>query len=200
MTQPEPDTRQKILAAALKLFADRGYAGTSVQEIVDTACVTKPTLYYYFSNKAALYQALLDTAYDERFRFFQEAVAGGKTVEEKLTEILAVLFEYVRTHRDSLRLSFSTAFSPPGAIPAEIHYLQKSERNFEFLHSLIKAGQASGELSGQFSSVELTTGYQGMLSIYLMNELINSKSVWNRDTARKVVRLFLAGAGATKRD
>ena len=38
----------RLLEAGLKLFANRGYAGTSVQDITEEAKVTKPTLYYYF--------------------------------------------------------------------------------------------------------------------------------------------------------
>lgn len=47
----ENDTKVRILLAAARLFANRGYAGTSVREIVAMAGVTKPTLYYYFKNK-----------------------------------------------------------------------------------------------------------------------------------------------------
>ena len=53
-------TRQRIQRAALRLFADCGYAGASVQAMVDAAKVTKPTLYYYFKSKAGLYQSLID--------------------------------------------------------------------------------------------------------------------------------------------
>ena len=69
------NTRSQILRAALKKFAHAGYAGTSVQDIVDAACVTKPALYYHFQSKAGLYQALIDYAHDERLRLMQEAVA-----------------------------------------------------------------------------------------------------------------------------
>ncbi len=37
---------ERLLDAGLKLFANRGYAGTSVQDIIDEAGVTKPSLYY----------------------------------------------------------------------------------------------------------------------------------------------------------
>ena len=57
----------------MRPFADRGYAGTSVQDIVDQAKVAKPMLYYYFESKAGLYQALIDNAHDERFRIISEA-------------------------------------------------------------------------------------------------------------------------------
>jgi AcrR family transcriptional regulator len=68
MPTTDSDTRQHVLKAALKKFADAGYEGTSVQDIVEAAKVTKPMLYYYFGNKAELYQALVNYAHDERFR------------------------------------------------------------------------------------------------------------------------------------
>ena len=45
------DNRAEILNAALDLFHARGYDAVGVQEIVDRAGVTKPTLYYYFGSK-----------------------------------------------------------------------------------------------------------------------------------------------------
>src|SRR2546430_17353663 len=71
MLTSDSTTRQQVLRAALKKFADCGYEGTSVQDIVEAAKVTKPTLYYYFGNKADLYQALVDYAHDERLRLMQ---------------------------------------------------------------------------------------------------------------------------------
>ncbi|MCE1227092.1 MAG: TetR/AcrR family transcriptional regulator, partial [Geobacteraceae bacterium] len=54
-----PDTsanvRQRLLDAALQLFSTKGYAATSVRELVEAAGVTKPVLYYYFKNKEGLY-------------------------------------------------------------------------------------------------------------------------------------------------
>src|SRR5690242_20353044 len=106
-----PDTQQQILDAALRRFASCGYAGTSVQDIVDAARVTKPTLYYYFPNKAGLYQALVASAHDERYRLMQEAAARGATLEQQLVEILAALFDYTRKHRELMRVAFATAFA-----------------------------------------------------------------------------------------
>jgi len=88
MDRTDCKTRRQILSAALKLFADRGYAGTSVQHIVSTAKVTKPVLYYYFGSKAGLYQALVDYAYDERFRLMQAAAVQCRTLAGKLVELV----------------------------------------------------------------------------------------------------------------
>ena len=81
-------TRRQLLKAALKSFADRGYAATSVQQIVDAARVSKPALYYYFKVKAGLFDALVDHAHDERYRLMQEAAQRGRTLAERLEEKL----------------------------------------------------------------------------------------------------------------
>jgi len=51
--------RQRLLGAATDLFARKGYAATTVREIVDSARVTKPVLYYYFQNKEGIYLELM---------------------------------------------------------------------------------------------------------------------------------------------
>ena len=55
----EPHIRQRILDAALQLFANQGYGSTSVRQVVELAGVTKPTLYYYFNGKEALFREVV---------------------------------------------------------------------------------------------------------------------------------------------
>lgn len=187
-------TQQQILVAALSRFASCGYAGTSVQEIVDAAKVTKPTLYYYFTNKAGLYQALVNSAHDERYRLMEEAVGRGETVEQKLVELMAALFDYTRNHRELMRVAFATAFSAPDQLPEELDYMGKCQRNFEFMHSLIKQGLAEGRLDQRFDSKELTFGFHGLMNVYVMTHLLMPECNLDRTTAERVVRLFLDGA------
>lgn len=54
-----PDARQRIGMAAFRLFSQRGYSCTSVQDIADEAGVQKSILYYYFESKEGLYTTLL---------------------------------------------------------------------------------------------------------------------------------------------
>lgn len=196
MVHSDSQTRKQILRAGLRRFAECGYAGTSVQDIVDAARVTKPTLYYYFGSKAGLYQALVDMALDERYRLMQEAARDHEPLEAKLVEIVAALFAFLQKERDLMRIAFATAFAAPGEIPKEVRYLDKSLRNFDFLNSLIKKGLADGLLDPRFDSRELAYGLFGQLNIYIMAHLVLPKVRLNRDTARRVVRLFLAGAAA----
>lgn len=54
-----PDTRTRILRAALELFAERGYDGTTTREVAIRACVAELTLFRHFGNKQTLLQNAL---------------------------------------------------------------------------------------------------------------------------------------------
>lgn len=196
MDKSDPATRQKILDAALKHFAHRGYSGASVQAIVDSAKVTKPALYYYFANKAALYKALVDSAHDERYRLMQESAEKGKSLEEKLVEILTSLFKFLTGHRELMRLAFATAFASPGELPEKMNYCERPKRNYEFIHSLIKKELAAGRLNRRFKSKDLAFGFHGLINIYIMVHILLPDCRLNRKTAEGIVELFLKGAAS----
>ena len=194
MDNAQSKTRQRILRVALKIFADCGYAGASVQAIVGGARVTKPVLYYYFGSKAGLYQALIHWAHDERYRLMQEAAGRVKGVAEQLTEVLAALFEFIHENRALMRIAFATAFAAAREIPKEIIYLPKGVRNFEFMHTLVRAGVATGELDGRIATRELAMGIFGMMNIKVMWHLVDPRRKLTRQDAEATVRLYLDGA------
>jgi AcrR family transcriptional regulator len=199
MAKDVTDTRQQILRAALKRFADAGYAATSVQQIVDDAKVSKPALYYHFTDKAGLFQALVHEAHDERYRLLQEAVADKTGIRAQLEAIIATLFAYFRENRELMRISFATMFAAPGEVPEDAACTEKCERNFEFVHSLIKRAQKNGELDSTFSSQELVFGFSGQVNFYLVGHLVSKDCQPDPLTARRIVELFLAGAGPKAR-
>jgi AcrR family transcriptional regulator len=192
------ETRARILQAALKSFAHLGYAATSVQQIVDAAQVSKPVLYYYFADKADLYQAVVDRAHDERYRLMKEAAGRGDSVREKLEEIVASIFEFSLRNQELMRLAFATAFSASGQAPHLAKCREKGRRNYEFVRGLIERGQQEGELSRQFSTDDLAMGIYGQLNSYVMVRLLVPDCPLDRETAHRVVRLFLEGAGAAR--
>ena len=198
METSDSKTRERILRAALRIFADCGYAAASVQAIVDAARVTKPTLYYYFRSKAGLYQALIDWAHDERFRLMQEAAQRGSLLAERLIEILSALFEFINHNRSLMRIAFATAFAARGEIPSEIRYLGKCERNFEFIHALVEQGLSAGVLDKAFDSHDLALGILGMMNIKVMRHLLRPRSKLTRRDAVSIVQLFLGGAARGK--
>ena len=193
-------TRQEILRAALKRFAHSGYAATSIQQIVADAKVSKPALYYYFTDKAGLFQALVNEAHDARYRLLQEAPARHQKIRAQLESILTSLFVYFQENRDLVRISFATMFAAPGEVPDGLTCQEKCERNFEFVHALIRRAQQAGELDRRFDSRELAYGIYGLTNFYLVANLVMPECKPDRRSAGRIVDLFLAGAAPRTRE
>src|SRR3954462_7375221 len=59
--RPDEPGREKVLAAALELFGERGYHATSIADIGVRAGISKSVLYHYFGSKAGLYELIAET-------------------------------------------------------------------------------------------------------------------------------------------
>lgn len=68
MTRPSDHTRQRILKAAIALFAERGYDATSIRAIVSKARVNQAAVSYHFKGKEGLYGEVLKLAFDGYLR------------------------------------------------------------------------------------------------------------------------------------
>jgi AcrR family transcriptional regulator len=97
------DTRRAILAAARRAFAKKGYAETSLEDIVGPARLTKGALYHHFDSKAAVFEALYVEMSNALLAQVQEAlVAAGEAPWAQMRAALEAFFdasaepEYVR--------------------------------------------------------------------------------------------------------
>jgi AcrR family transcriptional regulator len=63
MLAPPTSTRERILSEASRLFAERGYDGTSTRQIADAVGIRQPSLFHHFASKQAIMAALLDLTY-----------------------------------------------------------------------------------------------------------------------------------------
>ena len=151
---PSPDApdehqnRDRILLAAASLFANKGYAGTSVREIVEAAGVTKPTLYYYFKNKEALYIKLMDLAVETFCWVLSQAINRPGTIREQLTALLSDLFDVFRENVDLLRLVNTMFYGPKGATPPyDFHSID--EHFDRVILERLDSGVQTGELRAE---------------------------------------------------
>ena len=199
MAKHGPETRDQVLKAALKHFANAGYAATSVQQIVSDAGVSKPALYYHFRDKAGLFEALVNHALDERLRLMREAAARGNTFREQAREILIAVFEHSQKNRELTRIAFSTAYAAPGEIPPGLDFLNMCRRNTDFIHSLIKQAQRSGELDRRFDSHDLAYSFFGHTNFYVKAPVLIPGFRADRKTADRILDLFFSGAAAKKK-
>lgn len=106
------DTRQAIFEAAVRLFADSGYDGTSIRDIVQAAGVTKPVLYYYFDSKEHLFYSIIKEKGEQFLSNIREIVEKSGDFHERFRELVGYYIDCSRREEDMLRLFFSTGFAP----------------------------------------------------------------------------------------
>ena len=78
------ETRQELLAAAIRLFADRGFHNTSLQQIADAAGYTTGAIYWHFRNKDELFLAAFEAFAVTRVGELEEAMTDGESLPERV--------------------------------------------------------------------------------------------------------------------
>ncbi|WP_327086696.1 TetR/AcrR family transcriptional regulator [Nonomuraea sp. NBC_01738] len=109
-----PETRTRILSAAQRLFAERGYAGTSLADIAAEVGLTKTAVAYHFHPKTSLASELVAPAADEMFALLGSGLAGDA--------LIAPLIGFAARHRAVIRLlleDLGTADEAPPGSPGE---------------------------------------------------------------------------------
>ena len=86
-------TKRALVEVATELFTEQGYAGTSLDEIVAGARVTKGALYHHFSGKQALFEDVFEQVEDAAAKAIRRAVKGHKAPGEKALAGLRAFLE-----------------------------------------------------------------------------------------------------------
>ena len=82
------DTKERILAAALEMFSQNGYAGTNIRELSESLGLVKSAMYRHFESKDAIWNTLLDELiayYEARFGSMEHLPPVPDTLEELVT-------------------------------------------------------------------------------------------------------------------
>jgi AcrR family transcriptional regulator len=102
---PVAERRAVLIEAAGRLFGERGYEATRLDEIAAAAGVTKPIVYRHFASKRDLYLALLDRHRDDLAGFVASIPSHGST-EERLRTVLGVWLDYVEARSYAWKMLF----------------------------------------------------------------------------------------------
>jgi AcrR family transcriptional regulator len=138
MRVQQPPKRERILAAALKLFAHEPYQAVTMDRVAEAAGVAKGTLYLYFPSKDALYLGVLSDGLDSAYRVQQNSADPKLALVERMRRSIAVTVEFYDQRRDFLRFY---ATEEPRLAEARNRIIEASrERNFNFFASLIEEG------------------------------------------------------------
>lgn len=148
MSRPPTDSEARLFDCALTLFATRGYAATSVREIIESVGLTKPVLYYYCENKLDLFEKLITRVHAEAHRDLEERVRAEGEPIDKLRAILHGTFAFCRADWRVPRLIYAAAFGP--RIP-EIEPVMRefADHRYGLIRQVIEEGVRRGSLVEQ---------------------------------------------------
>ncbi len=91
-------TREHVLESAMRLINVKGYAATSINDIIEVTGVKKGNLYFHFSNKEELVYTMIEKARDDYRDYITSRIKGG-TALEILYSIFDAVFQYHRARK-----------------------------------------------------------------------------------------------------
>jgi AcrR family transcriptional regulator len=137
--------RERLLEAALLLFSIKGFAATSVRNILAEAKVTAPVLYYHFGNKEGLFQALVQEGLREHERAIDAAIAGPGSATERIRAFCSAM-AIVKRKYVALAPTAEAALAGGQAILPIDELRQVVRETHRRLEELVALGVRSGEL------------------------------------------------------
>jgi AcrR family transcriptional regulator len=139
------DVRARLLAGATALFARKGYAATTVREIVAAAGVTKPVLYYYFGSKEGLYLELMKSPHERFLAMLDETSGRGGSAFDRIRALLMRHHDMFLLHLEVARIAYGVYFGPPQGAPF-FDFDDFQLKLMDRIGALVREGIAAGEL------------------------------------------------------
>jgi TetR/AcrR family transcriptional regulator len=185
--------RTRILRAATDVFSDKGYAGASIADISSAARVTKPMLYYYFGDKAGLFDAVIEQVHGRLESALHARTREGVNAVEQLGDIAELVFAASREDPTVSRLKFAAFFGTSTGGARET-LTSSADLVYRSILDVVEQGIASGELSGP--AEELTLLVQGAIDMRVLSFLAaHDPRAIEAGEGLKLVALLVRGIG-----
>lgn len=186
--------RERLLRGALDLFERRGYAATTVREIVEAAGVTKPVLYYYFGNKEGIYLALMGETFSTFSQMLSAAGQRRGGARERILDLCDEVYALTLAKLPLVRVMYSIYYGPPqGAPPFDFDAVH---REFQaIVRRILDEGLLSGELR-PVSVEDAMWAVVGALNIAMEVDLCHPEQSMGRQGLRRILNLVLDGLAA----
>lgn len=163
-------TRATLLEIATEEFANKGYAGARVDEIVQRCGVTKNVLYHYFESKEQLFVEVMELAYERMRKRQNEWSFAELEPEEAIAKLTIYTFEHFRDEPQIIRLLNSENLY-------KAKHIKMSRKIPDLYNPLISAisdvlakGRAAGRFRDDVDLADLYITISGLSYFYLSNQ------------------------------
>jgi AcrR family transcriptional regulator len=186
-------TRQRVLAAARRLFSEEGYEGATIRDIAAAAGMSTGAVFANFSDKADLFREIMIVDMARLAELMRDAAALGDEVEDVLLRIFGAGYAFYQGQLPLARAAFSVGWSPDEGKTLRTEPASQALR--DIIRSALADGQARGELieDPQFE-IRARMLYDCYLSNYI--EAVFGATSLNalQTKAREQIRILLASA------
>jgi AcrR family transcriptional regulator len=197
---PDGSARQRLLREAADIFSRKGYAATSVGEIVAAAGVTKPVLYYHFESKEKLYLTLIE----ESIAHFRKAIENSYrdetgTVADRIRRLCDVIVGHALENLSIVRLTHGMHYAPPEGAPACHHGCEFPYTIHAMIRDLVELGVRSGEFKPAGHPIDLVWTIMGLVSVCINSNLVDPAPALTPAGFRSALNLVFAGVAPAGR-
>ncbi len=195
-TRKSTATREKIMSAATELMVEHNGTEFQMSEVSARCNMSKGSLYYYFSDKEALVEAIFDREVDELISQIESVVANAPSAAASITGIATVLSRCLRP-RSPLALAVTRELlkSKQPVLPSVETRLARIISIFEAQIDRAKAeGLARPDVNSRLSAISIAGAFTFAIFENLPDEELND----SEEFSREIIRLMICGVGTPK--
>ena len=195
-TRKSTATREKIMLAATELMVEHNGTDFQMSEVSARCNMSKGSLYYYFSDKEALVEAIFDREVDELISRIEAVVANAPSAATSITALANVLSSSLRP-RSPLALAVTRELlnSKGPVLPSVEGRLTRIISIFEAQIDRAKAeGLARSEVNSRLGAISIT----GAFTFAIFENLPDEKLQDSEEFSRELIQLMISGVGTTK--
>ncbi|MDQ0866077.1 TetR/AcrR family transcriptional regulator [Arthrobacter globiformis] len=126
---PRDERRAQLLAAAQEVFVANGYHGAAMDEIAETAHVSKPVLYQHFPSKRELYLALLDSHLEALTELMLGALNSTTDNKERVQAVMRAYYRFIDSDDQAHRLVFESDLINDADVSSRLETFNKTFAN-----------------------------------------------------------------------
>lgn len=140
-------TRQRIVEAAIEVFAEKGYHDTAVDDIVRQSQTSKGAFYFHFPSKKEIFLALVDALAGRMESSVRNAIAGEERGVDRVDAALSAVFSTLARHRKLAKILLVSAAGLGRT--TDTLFISQRQRFAMLIKSYLDQGVADGSIPAQ---------------------------------------------------
>lgn len=181
-TSKKKSAKSRIVAAAWQLFYEKGYNGTTVDDIIELSDTSKGSFYYYFNTKDELLNTL-SVILDE---FYEELEANMNPDMNSFAKLLHINYEAHKMMEEKISLELiASLYSTQLVAQGQRHLLDQNRRYYKLVNKIIAEGQGRRQIRSDIPASDITRYFtmceRALVSDWCLNKGEYSLAEYSRE-------------------